>query len=354
MTRFFDVTIAAAIAATFTAGAVQAQTWTATSTDSGALIQGITFATGGSLSFSCTAPSPGGRPLIETGDHEALRTDAPYGLAVSFSVALVDPFGTDPVLPSPSMTLDGRTYPLPRLEYSDFYGAWTGVTQIDAPGFLELFQATEMIVDPGRGTAYAYPVDGLSAALDAAFGPCIERWFDLGHPMPPRLLSYVTNGVAPDQPTPTPVPLAETPMLPRLPDGLSPGVLYEVPAVAPQAAFDHLAAQCSGPIEVDPSYVTATDIDADGAADYIFHYGGLDCGNGQVGGGFCGASNCSIDVFLSSQGYRNPASFLGHSLTPVVDAAGRRGVLLSASFSMCGETGVCTPAFMWTGTGFTQ
>lgn len=354
MTRVGETIFVAAIAATLVTDLAQAETWSSRSTDSGALIQGVAFATGGTFALSCTAPSPGGRPLIETGDHESLRTDTPYSVAFSFSIDLVNPFGTDPILTTPTMALDGRTYPLPRMEYSDFYAAWTGIAPIDVPGFLELFQSTTLIVDPGRGTAYAYPVDGLSASLDAAFGPCVERWYDLGHPMPPRLLAYVTDGVAPDQPVPTPVPLAVIPTLPFLPAGLTPGPFFEVPAVAPQAAFDHIAARCSGPLEIDPSFVTATDIDADGTADYIFNYQGLDCGDGQVGGGYCGASNCSIEVFLSTRGYRDPAEFLGHSLIPVQEVGGRRGVMLTASYAMCGETGLCTPAFMWTGTGFTQ
>lgn len=342
------------IASSIAASGVSAQTWQANSYDSGALIHGAAFATGGSLTFSCTAPSPGGRPLIETGDHEALRTDAPYGLAVSFSVDLVDPMTGDFTLSAPQMILDGQSYPLPPMEYSDFYGAWTAVTSVEMPGFLELFQATDMIVDPGRGTAYQYPVDGLSLALNNAFGDCIERWFNLGNPMPPRLQSYVANGVAPDQPAPTPVPFAGATAGPELPHGLSPLPLFEIPDVAPQAAFDHLFARCGNRMfDVEQEAITAADIDRDGQADYILNYAGLDCGDGQRGGGYCGASNCSIDLFLSSRGYRQPEEFLGFGLIPVMAADGRTGVLMSASFSMCGETGRCPP-FFWTGAGFTQ
>jgi len=342
------------IASILIAGSAGAQTWQANSYDSGALIHGVAFAAGGSLSFSCTAPSPGGRPLMETGDHEALRTDQPYGLAISFSDALVDPVGADPSLPAPKMTLDGTTYPLPPMEYSDFHGAWTGISSVEAPGFLELFQATKMIVDPGRGTAYDYPIDGLSAALDAAFGDCIERWFTLGHALPPRLQQYVTNGVAPNQPTPTPVPKANAQTGPDLPPGLSHAPVFELPDVAPQAAFDHVYSRCGGPFEVKPDAITATDLDQDGAADYILNYSGLDCGNGQAGGGYCGASNCSIEVFLSSRQHRNPEEYLGYSLTPVVDGQGRTGLILSGSFSVCGETGQCLPPAFWNGTGFSQ
>lgn len=327
-----------------------AQSWQANSYDSGALIHGLAFVSGGSLSFSCTAPSPGGQPLTETGDHEALRTDSPYGFAVSLSTDLVDPSATDLNLSAPKMILDGQTFVLPSLTYSDFYGAWTGLSSVEMPGFLELFQTTKLIVDPGLGTAYEYPIDGLSAALDVAFRDCIARWFSLGHPMPPRLETYVGSGVAPGQPIPKPVPQQQVPTTGDLPQGLVRAPLFEIPDVAPRAAFDHLAMKCGGLFDVDRSYITATDLDQDGLADYVLHYGGVDCGDSTKN--YCGASNCSIEVFMSSSGYRNPIEFLGHSLLPIVDERGQTGVLLTGGFSICGPTGQCLPPWFWDGTQF--
>lgn len=329
-----------------------AQTWTANSFDTGALIHGGAIAPDGTFALSCTAPSPQGRPLIETGDHETLRTDTPYGLAVSFSVDLIDPVVVDPDLPAAQMILDGRAYALPAMQYSDFYGAWTGLTSIETPGILELFQATELILVPGHGPSIPFTVAGLSAAMDMGLGPCVERWFDLGNPLPPRLQAYIATGVAPDQPTPTPVPLAQAPAL-DLPAGLSPAQQFEIPDVAPQTAFDHVASQCLGAFDVAPDAIQAADLDGDGVADYILNYSGLTCGDGTRGTGRCGAANCSIEIFVSTRSYADPFHILGTDLLPVVDAQGRTGMLLYGTQSVCAG-GMCDTPFVWTGSGFAQ
>lgn len=335
-------------------GPAAAQEWTSNTFDTGALLHGAAIAPGGTFVLSCTAPSPQGRPLIETGDHESLRTDEPYGLAISFTVDLIDPSATEDLnLPSPQMILDGQAYPLPAMQYSDFYGVWSGLTNLETPGILELFQATTLVVDPGRGTAFEYPVLGLNPSLDVAFAPCVERWFDLGNPLTPRLEAYVTTGVAPDQPAATPIPLDNPPAL-DLPDGLTAAPRFEIPDVAPQAAFDHIYSACEGPFDItDFSAITASDFDGDGVADYILNYTSVICNGGLTGRAFCGAANCSIDVFLSSQEYRSPAEFLGLGLDPVQDAQGRIGVLLSGTFSLCAD-GFCDTPFYWNGTEFAQ
>ena len=101
------------------AASVSAQSWQSSTQDSGALIHGRAFTFDRYVTFSCTAPSPSGRALIETGDHEALRTDTPFDLAVSLSIDFLDPFGRSQVLPAPALVLDGVRYALPALEYSD-------------------------------------------------------------------------------------------------------------------------------------------------------------------------------------------------------------------------------------------
>lgn len=344
--------IAFGLIAAFATTPLHAQTWEGNTFDTGALIHGGAIAPGGSFSLSCTAPSPQGRPLIETGDHESLRTDTPYDLAVSFSIDLIDPFVDDSPLPAPQMFIDGQAYPLPPMEYSDFYGAWTGITTLDTPGILELFQVNELIVDPGRGTAFSYPVIGLSAALDTALAPCLERWFDLGHPLPPRVQAYVTTGLVPGQPAPTPVPLEQTPSR-ALPAGFSPAPQFEIPDVAPQLAFDHIFAQCNGPFEIAPEAIQSADLDGDGVADFIVNYAGVDCGNGIRGGGFCGAANCSIEVFVSTRNHDDPFLLLGLGVFPVLDAQGRAGMLLEGTASTCAG-GLCETPFIWTGSGFAQ
>jgi hypothetical protein len=78
-----------------------AQSWQSRINDSGALMSGAAFVPGNTLAFSCTAPSPSGRQLIETGDHEAQRTDTPFTMIVTIGAGLLDPYTDDSDLARP-------------------------------------------------------------------------------------------------------------------------------------------------------------------------------------------------------------------------------------------------------------
>jgi len=311
--------------AIFAANAAIGQTWQSRALDSGALYYGSAYAPTNSMSVRCTAPSPQGLELIATGDHESNRTDTPFTMIVTLSIDVIDPFNVAHTQTGARIILDNVPYPIALFEYSDFYGEWTaGPFSMGDRLFSAMAGASEMLLDTGLGTAYAYPVDGLSAALDQAMDQCISGWVAQGHTVPAGLSRDVAQGAG------------------------APG------AVLPPAAMGRLNARClSGTATIDPAAIEAADIDGDGIDDYIFHYGGLDCGDGMYGGGYCGAANCSIDVFLSTLNHGLSEEFLGTDLSPVEAPDGAIGLQLSGTFSLCGAES-CGPPFFWTGSEFVQ
>ena len=76
-------------------------------------------------------------------------------------------------------------------------------------------------------------------------------------------------------------------------------------------------------------------------------YSGVTC-PGHTINPYCGAANCSIDVFMSSRGYINPIGLLGIGATMVPLANGRMGLGVSGTWSLCGDNG-CDQPFVWNG-----
>lgn len=331
-----------------------AQTWQSDTGDSTALLYAGAFAPGGTTAFSCTTPSPQGVPLIETGDHEAVRTDTPYDMVVSFNIDLFDPFTLPEDLDNVRIILDDVPYALPTVSYSDFYGSWTVWTQMSNGLFPALIRAQTMVVDSGTGTAYTYPTDGLREAVLTTVNFCIAGWETRGEISPRAVLTWASGqNAATATPPPAPVadPLLRTAQI--MPQGLQPAPDVALPAAPPDTTLERVTAQCQGAWGVDPQYVRGADLDGDGAGDYILNYAGVDCQGAVTGRAHCGAANCLIDVFLSSRGYAQPIEFLAIGLDAVIDQQGRVGLMMISTPFGCAD-GACSAPFYWDGTQFTQ
>lgn len=322
---------------------VSAQTWQVGTLDSTSLLFGRAFAPGSTTSFSCTAPSPQGVPLIETGGHEAIRTDTPYDMVVRFNTQLLDHMTLPANLNGVRILLDDVPYPLPTVNYSDFYGEWSVWMQMSDGLFPALIRAQTMVVDPGLGTAYSYPTDGLRDAVLAAVAYCTSGWEAQGDLAPRAVATWASGGAAEPALAPTP------------PGGVSltPAPTFPLPDQAPQVTIDRMMAQCQGEFSVDPSAIQSADVDGDGAPDFILNYSGVECFGGLTGRAYCGAANCQFDVFLSSRVYANPSEFLAIALDPVVDGQGRAGLLMASTLFGCAD-GACDTPFYWDGSQFTQ
>lgn len=536
-TRFALMAVAVAIVMSVPAAA---QSWSNYFEDNGSLLIGGVSMGWGRTGFQCTAPSPQGVPQIETYSYELHQTQ-PYEMLVTFEASLFDWSSTD-VIDTITFIIDDVGYRLPPVRLDEFSGTVARLPMTD-PMVLALFDARRLLMDGGQGTAYEFPVDGLADGLQTGFATCVDRWVQLGHPLPPALGRFAAAGsdgaghgggtgagsaagvgvasdpdlvpirrpqptdvetitfVPPSRPagpgqdmglraiqtatqvcgssasfgegaiwpgnidgdgeddavmnwgfvecisatgTVSPVPGAcDTSGQCRVtlfssantaagfadwniaafhaepdPDGpaplffstreavcgdadtgagcmawlqwtgagftainiwgLSTGVSIDPPAPTLQAEAEdlrpgyrpapaavipnsippaietHLAGLCRGDwAVVDDSKVQAADIDGDGIADFLLNWSGMVCADGAYGGGYCGAANCRIDVFLSSRGYADPFDLLGIGADFVQDAQGRIGVLLSGTPFVCAD-GFCDTPFYWNGTTLDQ
>lgn len=315
-------------AATLLAGPLAAQTWTASTSANESLLFASVYPPAPSMGFGCTAPAPENRPLFETGSHESHRTDA-YEVLVEFHDPLFNwtaPYEISTIV----VTVDQTSYQLPPLLLNELQGSAIYLPMTD-PFVLSLFNAQSLTLDTGQGTAYGYPVDGLADGLREAFGHCNTRWMELGTPLPPVLATAMGGAPAPATPVPTrPAPVA---------------------ASLPSALLQRAATSCmTGVGTITAEDLSTADFDGDGQEDLILNHRDIACTQGMSG--FCGAANCSIDVFLSSLGYEQPREFLGLGADIVPLADGRSGIQISGTFSMCGETGLCPGPQVWNGAEF--
>ena len=110
---------------------------------------------------------------------------------------------------------------------------------------------------------------------------------------------------------------------------------------------------CNGSREVEPGHILVGNIDGDASPDAVVDWGKITCSVG-LARPFCGASNCSADVYLSQKFHQTgrPESLLavGVSLIPLNNGA--EGLKLGGSLSSCQSASkgtACTFIWYWSG-----
>lgn len=297
-----------------------AQTWQASTADTGGLIYGGAIPPERTLTFTCTAPSPQRRPLIETEDYETIQS-APFAMFVSLSAALVPPPGGEALLPAVTLTLDGTGYRLPPMRWDELYYEWMVELAMADPVFGALSAASDMVLDSGTGAAWRYPVDGLAQGLSAAMSACATGWVQAGLTLPPEL-----GGTAL-----APQAAATTQMTPEI--------------------DTFLRRECAASYTIAEGAIALHDLDRDGMPDRILDWAGVTCG-GPIPRPYCGAANCSIEVFLSSRP-GDPQSFLGVGYTVTQAANGAPGLRFGGTAGACAR-GECDRVFWWDGNRFRE
>lgn len=358
--------------------------WRMRSDDSGSLIYGAAYLPDFRLDFSCTAPSPQGLPLMQTGSHESHRTDV-FEMLIGFADSLFEwamPYEQNGVV----MLVDGRAFPLPPFDLNELQGTAVYLP-MTAPVIQALYTAQSLALRTPQGVTHTFPVDGLVPSLDGALRTCINRWADMGHTIPVGLSRYwpsvgegpiaasppasgiplfnlsggapaapavgtplpgipVFNLPAGAVPTP-PVIIPETPSAP--PVAVAATSIAQLPPVIPQ----HVRGICNGQARIeDDALRQAGDLDEDGLPDYLIHYTGVYCLPDNMRD-FCGAANCTVDVFLSSRAYAPSFEFLAIDVVPASDALGRPGLQMFATHFMCAG-GACDGLWHWDGQTFSQ
>jgi hypothetical protein len=298
---------------------VMGQTWQNIAADTGGLIYAGTVAPEYSLTFTCNAPSPQRRPLIETDDHETIL-NGPFAMFITLSAELVRPVEGG-VLPAVTVTLDGTGYRLPPLRWDELYGEWMVELAMADPLFGALAAASDLVLDSGVGAAWRYPVDGLAEGVGTAMSACATGWVQAGFALPAQL-------------------------------GAAAPVAQPATAGLMTAEIDaHLRRECAAPYTITDRAIAGHDLDRDGVPDRILDWVGVTCG-GAIARPYCGAANCSIDVFLSSRP-GDPQSFLGVGYTVTQAVNGAPGLRFGGTAGACAR-GECNRVFWWDGSRFRE
>lgn len=298
-----------------------AQSWESRTVDNGSLLFGTARLEGAGVFFSCTAPSPAGVPLMETGSHESHRND-PFEMTVQVSDSLfewTDPYRQDNVV----IGIGNVGYQLPPIHLDELVGSGVYLSMTDQL-VLALPDAQGLVFATGQGPVHEWTTDGLGDALRTALGYCANRWIAMGHPAPAGLTQMLA-GAMPSTPSPAPAQ-------PATPSDLPPIIAQRVSQACGSAGytFDHGLG------------LGQADFDGDGLMDYIFSGYGLRCYQGL--NPYCGASNCTVDVLLSSRGYSDVDAWIGGGFTLGTAPDGRPG------FYRFGNN--ARPLEVWTGSGF--
>ena len=116
------------------------------------------------------------------------------------------------------------------------------------------------------------------------------------------------------------------------------------------AAQTYIHAACGGSASAVPGYLLQGDLDVDGKDDIVIDWSKVTC-PGAVPRPFCGASKCSVDVFLSRT-FRpggQPDGFLALGVTMQSSPFGGAQLLLGGGLSDCGGLAACHSIWRWDG-----
>ncbi|MGC1494562.1 MAG: hypothetical protein WA790_02045 [Sulfitobacter sp.] len=312
----------------FCAAPLAAQSWTADLSDDGGYAGAFVSYPGLGFGFNCAARSIQNKPIMDTMWFET--TVAPpyqYQLAMSDQLIPTDPWERSDII----LFVDQTGYRLPKVQWNEMEGGWqVDLTMTDA-SIQSLQRAARVVLQVGNQSAWEIPVNGLGPALEEARQFCAATWIATGYPAP-QGFGQIT---------------APAPVAPALAHPVQPGV-FQLPSQI-QAYADK---QCQGFATIQSSALQAGDLDGDGQPDVTVNWRDVSCA-GQSFNTFCGAANCSIDVFMSSRGYVNPVQMLGTSVGIGAHRTGRLALGIGGTFGLCGENGCDTP-WLWTGSDFEQ
>ena len=292
------------------------QSWQAKLTRDAAYIAGSVSYPGLGIGFACHSRAPERGSVINSDWFEA-SIGKPGQFLIDFSTALV-PSGmsrrSDLIL-----VVDQTGYRLPSVGWNDMLSSWETSVGVTDALFGALPTASRLILQVGTQQAWELPVNGLGAAVDQARAHCMAAW----------------NGVVFALPAaPAPAPAAGQP--------------FQLP---PQIQA-YANGQCNGPARIGVDALQAGDLDRDGIPDVVVDWRDVLC-PGESYSGFCGAANCSIDIFVSSRGYARPFQMLGTSAGIGPGRGGGLVVQVNGTYGLCGHTG-CDAPWVWTGSTFEQ
>lgn len=259
----------------------------------------------------CFAPSTQGRPSMDVEQHEETPTARGF-LRIEIGperVPLGNAFSRGDVV----IWADRTGYRLPMINWNEPHGHWEVDLAFTDPIWAALARARSMVLAPGQDQAWQLPTVGLRAAIADVTTGCAQSW----------------EAAAAAQ---------------------APATGLTVPPAIPA----RVAQGCGVAAPIPQNALQAGDLDRDGRPDFILDWGAFTC-PGTLPRPFCGAANCSQDVFLSTRGYSPPLDFLGTSLTIVPHRDGGLALMRTGNFSLCGAAGErCATPLVWDGASFVE
>lgn len=282
---------------------------------------GVRFASAtdpsGTLTIRCatpdpTAPSPG-------------QAGTPFNATLELSGTLFAP-GPGGDRMTATLLPDDAGYRFAVSVFDAGRDLWPLPVAMADPALAATLSAERVVLDNGLGQAWSFSTDGLGDAVTATFRACVEGWRARGHAVPSALA-----GFSPSDAAPAPSAIALPPTIAR-----------------------RVTVVCNGPFELDAADLLSGLIDGDQVTDYVLNWNTVRCGNG-LARPLCGAANCSIDLYLSSLGYRYSErdALLGIAPVLVPLSNGRMGITMSGTGGIC-DAGRCTRPFWWDGARLRQ
>lgn len=299
-----------------------AQDWTAQISDDRVFDGGWATAPGRSVGMHCAARKPGQGPAMDSQWVETTIPD-PWRFVLSFS---------DQLFPGPAyqrddviLFIDQTGYRLPTVYQNELAGGWEVTLSLTDPLYRAMTTGQRMVMQVGPDAAWEIPMQGAGRAIEQVVAVCAATWQRTGN-RPPNALT------APGEP----------------------GARQDV-------GLRHWAEQsastaCSDFFTAGPNGFLTANIDGDGIPDVIVNYNDITCDNDGRRPGVCGASLCSVDVFLSRTFARTnrPEQLLGMSAAFVDLSNGNQALSITGNLSMCQDRPDCTFLWYWDGGQFTE
>lgn len=292
------------------ANAAAAQTWTYQTWDNGHLIHAVA-GSGQGLSFRCNGPSTGGLDALTAEAHEDTRT--PRGqMLIEIGPDRV-PLGNAYSRGDVVLWVDETGYRLPMMTLNELDGVWQVQVSTRDALFVALMQGQDVVVAPGIDAAWSYATPGLRRALEQAMSLCEAAWTGQG------------------------------PAFARTTEQLR------------RAAHLDIIKGCSGmTYSPGPEAILEGQIDGDGVADIVVKWDDIAC-QGSFPRPFCGASACSVKVFLSSRAGARPLDLLAQSASLTQLSNGRTGLQIGGRFASCGPNSLgCQRVWYWNGSDLVE
>ena len=280
--------------------AAMAQSWQTSTQDDGSFYYGIAYVPG-KIGLFCGGRSPQGLSPQSTGNVEPRITKRGQ-LGLEMTDALIGPNQTGIARRDIMAVIGTLGYRLPEVHLNELVGAQEQFLQANDPlvQALQSGQPIEFRTDIGGRSQV--PTDGAAAAIATTISYC-ER-------------------------------LANAPA--RL----------DLTAAAQSYIFQ----ACGGQAQATQGYLLQGDLDLDGQLDIVVDWSRITC-PGTLPRPFCGAANCSVDLFLSRsfRTGRQPEGYLAIGVTMQASPFGGAQLVMGGNLSACQNINGCQRVLRWDG-----